>query len=946
MRSALARCVFILALSLAVRAEHRGLPLLTAIPQVVHRGGGQTFAVTQDARGLLYFGNLAGVMTYDGAWWSTIPLPNDSAVFSVASDNAGLVAAGGIDEFGYLAASSEGALVYHSLVAQLPASQREVGEVRGICSMGRGFVFAAERATIEWNGGAPRVIPPKGEAPPLDCGVIDGAIHMWGVDGLWRLENGQLVRAGLPATIIDAAVDGGGFAIAAVRNEGLMAIRNGVAEAFAPEGSDWLRGKRVTDACRLRDGRIVITTREDGVLLLRADGAVDEIIDSVAGLPDEVLSAAMPDREGALWLAYHGPLVRVDLSSPVTVLDRRRGVYGNATSIRTIDGKLWMTTSHGLFVIDTPGATARRILGIPAPAWSIFPDGNAILIGTSDGVYRVIEGKTPERLEGTQDVAVYELVRSPRDPNLIWLGTRACLATLRRDGSSYRYAPVPNTPRYVRSVVEDPQGNVWFGTIFDGAHRMDPSGHVKQFGSGEMEVYPIAGRVVVVHAFQSILTVVNERLVPDPQLSGIDAKNFFALAEDGAGNVWINSDPPRVAIKTTNGYLKETRPLTGIGTNIAYIRLEDDGSLWFAGSEGFFRYARTPSDAKIVQPPPLLRRVTIGDAHDASAISLAGNATTLRHAFGRLRIEFAPASYRPGVAYQYQLDPLDTKWSEWTNNSFIDYTRLDAGEYTFRVRARGAAGAESAETQWSFRVRPPWYRTTWAYVLFVLALAVLIAIIVKLRTAALRRQADRLRGQVDERTRELARTVDLLEQANAHLERLSLLDELTGIPNRRYFDRALAQAWDEAVKGAQPVSLILLDLDHFKSLNDQRGHPAGDASLVQVARLLARKIRRSGDMVTRGGDVVARIGGEEFAILLTDTDAEGATKVAETLRGAVEELTIAFESAMLRVTVSCGVASLSPVASQAPEILVRRADRALYAAKAAGRNCVRGEAAA
>ncbi|HEX7808691.1 MAG TPA: GGDEF domain-containing protein, partial [Thermoanaerobaculia bacterium] len=186
----------------------------------------------------------------------------------------------------------------------------------------------------------------------------------------------------------------------------------------------------------------------------------------------------------------------------------------------------------------------------------------------------------------------------------------------------------------------------------------------------------------------------------------------------------------------------------------------------------------------------------------------------------------------------------------------------------------------------------------------------------------------------------------LLETANAHLERLSLLDELTGIPNRRYFDRALAQAWDEATRTQQPLSLILLDLDHFKSLNDQRGHPAGDASLVQVARQLARKIRRSGDMVTRGGDVVARIGGEEFAILLTDTDADGARVIAETLRGAVEELVIAFESAMLRVTVSCGVASITPPASQSPDLLVRRADRALYAAKAAGRNCVRSEQAA
>src|SRR5688500_9001251 len=131
-----------LALAFAAHAEHRGLPVLSVIPQSQHRGGAQTFDAAQDARGILYFGNLSGVITYDGAWWSTIKLPNDSAVFAIESDSAGVVAAGGVGELGYLVSKPDGALAYQSLLDQLPPDARDVGEVRGICTAGRGFVFA------------------------------------------------------------------------------------------------------------------------------------------------------------------------------------------------------------------------------------------------------------------------------------------------------------------------------------------------------------------------------------------------------------------------------------------------------------------------------------------------------------------------------------------------------------------------------------------------------------------------------------------------------------------------------------------------------------------------------------------------------------------------------------------------------------------------------------
>ncbi len=923
----------LLALALVAHAEHRGLPVFGVFPQSVHRGGAQTFDVTQDPRGILYFGNLSGIITYDGAWWSTIPLPNDSAVFAIESDAAGVVAAGGVGELGYL----DAARAYHSLIPQLPPDARDVGEVRGICTTGRGFVFATEKFAIEWNGGTPRILARhRGDAPPLRCSTINGAVHLWGGDGLLRVDGGRLLPTGFAGLRLDAAIGSGGRIVAAVRDGGLQTLENGVAVPFAPEASAWLAGKRVTDATPLRDGRIAITTREHGLLLLRASGAIDEILGAAAGLPDEILLCTLADREGALWLAYYGPLVRVDLASPVTVLDARLGLRGAARSLMKHDGKLWIPTLRGLYVLDDAPAAARRIEGIDAGAWSLLEVDGELLVGTGEGVYRMRGTSAPVRIPGTEGLVVYNMKRSGDDPSRIWLSTRSGVAKLYRGAYD---GMIEGSPRYARSLIEQ-NGELWVGTVFDGVVHILRDGTIERYGSGETDVATIGGRMVFVRNPGLIQHLrADGTLEPDPLLGYIKSPpSFFRVVEDGAGNVWINSDPPRVLVRMKNAYAREPRPLSGIGLDIQVMQYVD-GAMWFATTGGLFRYAPHTAERTVVQPAPIIRRVVAGANETLFSHGISASAAPLRHAFGRLRIEFAPASYRTGVAYQYRLDPIDETWSEWSSNPFIDYTRLDAGQYTFRVRARGATGATSDEAQWSFSVRPPWYRTPWMILLGILAAAAIVALIVKLRTRALRRQAERLRALVDERTHEL-------EDAMHHLERLSLLDELTGIPNRRYFDRALAQAWDAASRTMQPMSLILLDLDHFKMLNDAKGHPAGDASLVQVARLLAQRIRRSGDLETRGQDVAARIGGEEFAILLSNTSARTAARIAEVLRMSIQEMVIAFESANLKVTVSCGVATAVHAAGDSPDALVRRADRALYAAKAAGRNCVREAEAA
>lgn len=177
-----------------------------------------------------------------------------------------------------------------------------------------------------------------------------------------------------------------------------------------------------------------------------------------------------------------------------------------------------------------------------------------------------------------------------------------------------------------------------------------------------------------------------------------------------------------------------------------------------------------------------------------------------------------------------------------------------------------------------------------------------------------------------------------LDTANRELRRLSSVDGLTGIANRRHFDESLEREWRRTNRTGSDLGLLLCDVDLFKRFNDRFGHQAGDDCLRLVARGLA-------DTLDRGGDLAARYGGEEFAVILPDTSLGGAIFVAERLRQAVAALRIAHpDSPHGVVTLSIGAASI-PASRDTPcQHLLRQADEALYRAKHAGRNRVQHQA--
>jgi diguanylate cyclase (GGDEF)-like protein len=295
-------------------------------------------------------------------------------------------------------------------------------------------------------------------------------------------------------------------------------------------------------------------------------------------------------------------------------------------------------------------------------------------------------------------------------------------------------------------------------------------------------------------------------------------------------------------------------------------------------------------------------------------------------------VEFAALDYSApdALRYQYTLEGYDRGWTDADSaHRTATYTNLSPGNYTLRVRGTNRAGVWSASNiALQLRALPAWYETT-AFRAAVAALVILgVAGLVRARTEVLRRRAERLEQLVEERTSELA-------QANAALEKMTVTDPLTGLRNRRFLAQRIDAEVALALRQRTDIVFFLVDIDHFKAVNDELGHAAGDRVLSQIRERL--------EDVFRASDYVLRWGGEEFLAVTRSGNRGDAPEIAERLRCAIAGRPFVLDGGqLLSKTASIGFAAFpfSPSERQALtwEQVVEVADQALYRAKHSGRN--------
>jgi diguanylate cyclase (GGDEF)-like protein len=253
----------------------------------------------------------------------------------------------------------------------------------------------------------------------------------------------------------------------------------------------------------------------------------------------------------------------------------------------------------------------------------------------------------------------------------------------------------------------------------------------------------------------------------------------------------------------------------------------------------------------------------------------------------------------------------------------LGHTHVGRWQHIFDVYRELGLAPAGTDIDMRGLIYQPLRPTDLGWLIWVLgAAALLLAVVISIARRFYRLNG-RLRGQLEENRR-----------LHDELRALTITDPLTGLHNRRNFDVIFATEWERARRDQKPLTVLFIDVDYFKSYNDHHGHRAGDDCLAAVGKAVSQSLQRPADFA-------ARYGGDEFVVLLPDTDTSGALDVARRVRTAVGSLHLAHGASPFgRVTLSIGVAQVVPGPSHTSEELLERADRALYAAKQAGRNGV------
>jgi len=739
----------------------------------------------------------------------------------------------------------------------------------------------------------------------------------------------------------------------------------------------------------------ILSTVRGGIARFDRQGRILNLINMSNGLSDNTVTDLFVDKDKNLWVSTNSGICLVEFSIPHVYFNVRKEIQTVTTCAALHRDRLYVGSFQGLYILDqiadlksSDYQAFRLIENSPTEIWQLMVVGSNLLAASGQGLF-LIENQRAQKIDAPPaGQPAISLSRSPRWADLLFVGLLGGMDVYQLAGHGRQkrwkyFGRMKNVQDNIRSLCEDINGNLWAGTESRGLLRIrfnddNPLvAEVDRFGkeSGLPENTPLRAlswmdKIYVPSQYGLWKTVLTEKIVLNPEEIRFSPDwsapdhiyprplAISSMIVDKLGNFFFHSEEGIFGAKLTaqSAFRLESQLFKGIRLPEAGLFIHPDNSLWILhkkiirvdlNKKKDYRQSFTTLIRRVILKP---RKIFFGGTfgfiktyQGKRTVFLNQQPVDFQPVFpfreNSIAFEFSSTFFeKPGTTqYQYMLAGFERQWNDWSTEARAEYTNLTEGEYLFRVRARNLYGVIGQEASFRFRILPPWYRTWWAYVLWLISGVALVSGLVYLNTWKLRRKKAVLEALVAKRTQELREA--------------SLTDPLTGLRNRRFiqeilqndalafmgFKNYLLTAREKRkLELEQTVfGVFLLDIDFFKNVNDSYGHEAGDKVLQQFARILKNSVRID--------DALIRVGGEEFLVVLKKSNLDYLHIFASKIMKAVAENEFEIgDQRVIRKTCSIGYTSF-PLFTKKPDLLsleqtIMVADLGTYYAKKSGRN--------
>ncbi len=582
---------------------------------------------------------------------------------------------------------------------------------------------------------------------------------------------------------------------------------------FIDKDNYWKDGNYFYHSVLLPDGSIASATTNKGVFHISPDGNIKDLFYKGSGMLDDQCTYVFypPNKSGLsdpLWVTNFQGLTKFEINSPFRFFGEESGLSGLILDIIRFEGKLYVATSAGVYVqkFDKNNMPYfEKVNGIDDQSWSLLrfysndKNREILLAGTNQGIYQITGNKAvnidamlvgnnpPER-----KLYIYKLIASSTIPDAFYaVGKNKVLISYKNNTWKIEKEKIFRSEirEEIRTLAEEPDGTIWFGTDYSGFYR-HKNGRNQQFTEKDglpsvnsCNVFQLNNKVVfgTINGFYTFDTIHNI-FIPDSSFGKAFYKKegtIFRVAQSENGDIWISLIHEKRKwvehlVKENKGYMRDTMPFMRLPNNTADAVFCDAGITWFGMSKKIYSYNTHFAKDYFLPYNCHIRKVKISEdsvifngtffapaAENGIRTVIInqpeGQVYNIKYKYNNLTFYWSAAFFEneESLKYSWMLKGSDKPWSKWSSETHYPITNINEGDYIFKVKAINIYGVESQPATFAFYIKPPFYRTIVAYILYVVFLVSLIVVIVKAYTRKLELEKIQLEKIVAERTAEV-----------------------------------------------------------------------------------------------------------------------------------------------------------------------------------------------